>query len=380
MGYHAKRKKARINTVVEADSTSAMLRIDATTVSDNDMMLGSSACIGRLGLISIGYLGVDRLYKIYEAWSLDLGRFLIGLSTGIQYYTAPVYVAEIAPKNLRGGLVSLSTLMLSCGILVMYFVGSLIPWRILVLIGVIPSLVQVLGLFVIPESPRFLEFTEHRRQIPEVNFLGLFQRKYAHSLVIVFGVMILSCLGAPDGVTYYAASILDAAGFSDSIGSIIMAAVQVPAALLSMYLMDKCGRRPLLMISAGAMSFCCFVVGFMFLLKENNLLDNISPYFIVVGLWGYNATYRLGMSGIPFLIMSELFSMEVKGSAGSIAVLISSVCHWILTYTFNYLTQWSYSGTFFISAGINALAVLYVARVVPETKGRTLEEIQKSLL
>ncbi|KAL8159532.1 hypothetical protein V2J09_001069 [Rumex salicifolius] len=358
--------------------------------------------IGRRGAMGlsdvIGLLGWITISVSQEKWSLYVGRFFVGASTGILAYVVIVHTE----KSNR--------VMISTGVLVMFFVGSLIPWRILVLIGIVPSLVQLLGLFLIPESPRFLakrgqndaymtvlqrlrgdnvditkeaanihEFTESIRNIAEVNFFGLFKRKYAHPLVAAVGLMALSGFGGPVAVLYYASSIFESAGFSSSIASVVLAVVQLPTAIMSAYLIDKLGRRPLLMISAGAMSFCCFLVGSMFLFKENNLLENRNPYFIVVGLWGYSAAFPIGMAGIPYVIMSEVFSMDVKGSAGSLSAVVLSWSGWVLSYTFNFVTGWSFPGAFFILASINAFATFFVVKLVPETNGKTLEEIQESL-
>ncbi|KAL8159551.1 hypothetical protein V2J09_001088 [Rumex salicifolius] len=317
------------------------------------------------------------------------------------------------------------------------------------------------------EAVDIQEFSEGIEQTPEVGFLGLFQRRYA--LVVVFGLMGLAGFAGPSGVTYYASSVFESAGFSSSIGSTVMALLQVPSSAIGMYLIDKCGRRPLLMVrsnscfymeikvrrklpadnvlsqvSAGAMCFCCFLVGFMFLLRENDCLQSINPYLIVLGIWvrlhcclifflslfcNLNEMIKFYMAGIfcslffrhrsnticPYVggtyvpvymfdflkiftsnyfhqndeviiygsfiyVMSQMFPMNVKGPAGSLAAVVSSGSVWASSYTFNFMTQWSYPGTFFILGGLNAFTVLFAARQMPETKGKTLEELQDSLL
>lgn len=100
---------------------------------------------------------------------------------------------------------------------------------------------------------------------------------------------------------------------------------------------------------------------------------------MLVGVLVFLGSFELGMGGIPWIIMSEIFPINVKGSAGSFVNLVSWVGSWFVSYTFSYLFEWSSAGTFFIYAGICAVGVIFIAKLVPETKGRTLEEIHASI-
>ncbi|ESR46458.1 hypothetical protein CICLE_v10003224mg, partial [Citrus x clementina] len=328
-----------------------------------------------------------------DALWLDSGRLLIGFGAGIISYVIPIYVAEISPKDFRGVFTAFHQLMNTFGCSLAYFFGNVIPWRVLALIGVIPCVLQLIGLFFIPESPRWLvkignekefettlqnlrgkgadisqEAAEIRDHIEisqkhsEARLLNLFQRRYANSLIIGVGLMLLQQFGGASAMAYYTSSIFEKAGASGSIGSRGIAIIQIPAVITSVLLMDKAGRKPLLMISACGMAFGCFLIGLSFYLK------------------GCSAFNSIGLAGIPFVIMSEIFPINVKASAGSLVILICWSCSWIVTYTFNFMMQWSSAGTFFIFSGIGFFTVLFVAKIVPETKGRTLEEIQDSII
>ncbi|KAH9754777.1 Sugar transporter ERD6-like 5 [Citrus sinensis] len=336
-----------------------------------------------------------------DALWLDSGRLLIGFGAGIISYVIPIYVAEISPKDFRGVFTAFHQLMNTFGCSLAYFFGNVIPWRVLALIGVIPCVLQLIGLFFIPESPRWLvkignekefettlqnlrgkgadisqEAAEIRDHIEisqkhsEARLLNLFQRRYANSLIIGVGLMLLQQFGGASAMAYYTSSIFEKAGASGSIGSRGIAIIQIPAVITSVLLMDKAGRKPLLMISACGMAFGCFLIGLSFYLKICHLLHYFSSYVPELE----------SLAGIPFVIMSEIFPINVKASAGSLVILICWSCSWIVTYTFNFMMQWSSAGTFFIFSGIGFFTVLFVAKIVPETKGRTLEEIQDSII
>ncbi|KAF1892229.1 hypothetical protein Lal_00036590 [Lupinus albus] len=350
------------------------------------------------------------------AWWLYVGRVLVGCGMGILSYVVPVYVAEITSRNLRGAFTAVHQLMICCGVSLTYLFGAYLNWRILALIGTIPCLIQFLSLPFIPESPRWLakvghmersesalqhlrgknadicqeaseirEYTESLQQQTEASIIGLFQFQYLRSLSVGVGLMILQQFGGVNGIAFYATSIFISAG---SIGTIAMVVVQIPMTALGVLLMDKSGRRPLLLISASGTCFGCFLVALSFFLQLLGLgnymqdlhkLKEVSPVLALVGVLVYTGSFSLGMGGIPWVIMSEIFPINVKGSAGSLVTLVSWLCSWIISYAFNFLMNLSSTGTFFIFSSICGFTVIFIAKLVPETKGLTLEEVQASL-
>ncbi|TYG95912.1 hypothetical protein ES288_A11G306300v1 [Gossypium darwinii] len=329
---------------------------------------------------------------------------LVGCGMGLLSYVVPVYIAEVTPKDIRGGFTSVHQLMICCGVSITYLIGAFATWRTLALIGTIPCLMQLLGLFFIPESPRWQakigkwkeceaslqclrgnnadisneaseikDYTEQLQRLSESSVFDLFQKEYAWSLIVGVGLMVLQQFGGVNGIAFYASSIFISAGFSGSVGMIAMVVVQVPMTTLGVLLLDKSGRRPLLLVSAAGTCLGCFLVGLSFLLQE------VTPILSLVGVLVYTGSFSLGMGGIPWVIMSEIFPINMKGSAGSLVTLVSWLGSWIISFAFNFLMKWSSTGTFFIFATICGLTVLFVAKLVPETKGRTLEEIQASM-
>ncbi|GLT90365.1 hypothetical protein SLE2022_083020 [Rubroshorea leprosula] len=346
-----------------------------------------------------------------DALWLYIGRLSIGVGVGIITYVVPVYIAEITPKDLRGGFTSANQLMVTIGFGLVYFIGSMISWRTLALIGTIPCVAQMVCLFFIPESPRWLvkigrdeefeaalhhlrgkdtdtfeEATEIRnsmetfQQESDGRFLDLFQKRYTNSLIVGVGLMLLQQLGGICSILYYSGSIFEEAGFSSVTGTKILAVIQVPLAFAGLFLMDKCGRRPLLMVSAAGMSSFFFLLGLSFCLQGINCLEQYAPVLALIGALGCSSAFTIGMSGIPWVIMSEIFPINVKALAGSLVTLINWSCAFLITYTFNFAMEWSTAGVFFSFAGVCALTVLFTVKLVPETKGRTLEEIQASMI
>ncbi|XP_065851806.1 sugar transporter ERD6-like 5 isoform X2 [Euphorbia lathyris] len=378
-------------------------------------LIGAALCgkiadvIGRRGAIwfssSFCTLGWVAIGLSKSAWSLDLGRFLMGIAVGVIHYVVSVYVAEIAPKNLRGALVSVNSLMIAVGMSITYIIGSLCHWRTLALISLIPCLIQFIGAFFIPESPRWLakvgrekelevalkqlrgknadvsderaeiiDFTRNCDRVAEGGIKVLFQRKYAFSIIVGVGLMVPLHLGGFVGYAYYLSLILESAGMSSEVGSVATSIAQILMGICGLVLVDKCGRRPLLLVSCSMLCSGSLLTGLSFLLKGYHLGKEITPVLVVF------SSLALGMGGIPWMIMAEIFPVNIKGSAGSLVSMMSSIESIIVAYTFNFLFEWNSAGVFFIYATVAAFGLIFISKLVPETKGRTLEEIQASLI
>lgn len=343
-----------------------------------------------------------------DARWLDIGRFLLGIGVGFVTYVVPVYIAEITPKNIRGACTFANQLMQNCGLSLMYITGNFVSWRPLALIGAIPCAVQLIGLFFVPESARWLaklgrqkefEIALQRLRGKDVDISEevatiregmetvddsnsgirhLFQKKYAHALTVGIGLMLLQQFSGCSGVALYASSIFEQAGFPINIGTTTLALIMVPKAVLGLFLVDRWGRRPLLMASASGMCLCCILLGISFSLKAANHFPELTPILAFMGVLGYIMTFAVGFGGLPWIIMCEIFPINVKVSAGSLVTLANWSTGWIIAYFFNFMLEWSPAGTFFIFAGACGVTIAFVYTLVPETKGLTLEEIQRA--
>eukprot|EP00250_Pteridium_aquilinum_P035474 c9477_g1_i1 orf=614-2068(-) len=344
------------------------------------------------------------------AWSLYVGRLLVGFGVGVISFSVPVYIAEIAPKHLRGLLGTVNQFSVTTGILIAYLLGIVISWRILAMIGIAPCSLLLIGLLFIPESPRWLAKTGHNDELKaalvalrgkkcdisqelyeiedgaealqaqgEVKLRDLLQRQYIRPLIVGVGLLCLQQLVGVNALLFYASSIFESAGVSaGSLASLALAVLQVVMTGVSAILMDKAGRRLLLMVSSGGMCVTCFLVGLSYYLQAHadSSLQTFVGIMALISLLVYIICFSLGLGAIPWLMMSEVFPSNVKGRAGSLATLVNWFAGWIVTLSFNPMLDWSAPGSFCIFGGICAITLVFVAFRVPETKGKTLEEIQ----
>nr|KJB22569.1 hypothetical protein B456_004G054600 [Gossypium raimondii] len=335
--------------------------------------------MGRTGAmrISSGFsiTGWIAIYFSKGALLLDIGRFLCGYGIGIFAYVVPIYVGEIAPKDVRGGLAALNQLMIVIGASTTFVVGTALEWRILALTGIIPCLIQLLGLNFICESPRWLakvgsekefysalkrlhgddedavshEANEIQKHQSNATMLDLFQTRYMHSIIIGVGLMMFQQFGGINGVAFYANQIFTSAGFSSSkIAIIAFASIQIPITAVSAFLVDNCGRKPLLLASSTGTFLGCFIAAISFLMKEHNLLQQWVPLLVLSGLLIFVGSFAIGMGAVPWVLLSEIFPINVKGAAGSLVNLEHWFGAWAVSYTFNFLMDWSPSGTFLV--------------------------------
>ncbi|ONK61524.1 uncharacterized protein A4U43_C08F30850 [Asparagus officinalis] len=347
-----------------------------------------SDLIGRKGAMRASaifcIMGWLAIYFAKNVLFLDTGRFSLGIGIGVLSYVVPVFIAEIAPKNLRGGLTSMNQLMICSGMTITFIVGTFVSWRTLVLTGLLPCVVLLVGLNFIPESPRWLAklgyHEEFEDALRKLHGKDADISEEAAEIQVGVGLMVLQNFGGYNGISYYASETVVSAGFSSgNFGTILMGSIQVPITALGAILMDKCGRRPLLIVSALGTFLGCFLAAISFYLKGQGLYMEWSPMLALFGILIYLGFYSIGMGPIPWVLMSEIFPINMKGIAGSLVVFANWFCSWVLCYAFNFLMSWSSSGTFLIFSAVCASTILFVGKLVPETKGRTLEEIQASM-
>ncbi|XP_029776664.1 solute carrier family 2, facilitated glucose transporter member 8 isoform X2 [Suricata suricatta] len=295
-----------------------------------------------------------------NVWMLLGGRLLTGVACGIASLVAPVYISEIAYPAVRGLLGSCVQLMVVTGILLAYLAGWVLEWRWLAVLGCVPAAFMLLLMCFMPETPRFL-LTQHRRQeaMAAMQFLWGSEHIWEEPPVgaehqgfrlvqlrlpsiykpFIIGVSLMAFqqLSGINAVMFYAETIFEKAKFKDSsLASVIVGTIQVLFTAMAALIMDKAGRRLLLTLSG-------FAVG-----------------------WG----------PIPWLLMSEIFPLHVKGLATGVCVLTNWFMAFVVTKEFSSVMEVLRPyGAFWLASAFCIFSVLFTLSCVPETKGKTLEQI-----
>ena len=340
---------------------------------------------------------------------LIVGRITVGVAIGVASYTAPLYISEIAPPKLRGGLVTLNQLAITVGILLAYVVDAVFApqgnWRWMFGFGLFPALALGAGIAVLPESPLWLlvhgqkeaalkvlsnirpaeEITQEVKEILEHAEPGhgkladLFSPTVLRVLIVGIALAVIQQITGINTVIYYAPTIFQQAGFQSALSSILATAgvgvVNVLMTVISIPLLDRVGRRPLLLTSLGGMSLSLAALALGFAVGGVAL-----KWIGVVSLAVYIAFFAIGLGPVFWLLISEIFPLNVRGQAASVASMANWLSNLLVSLTFLSLLNGLGSVPTFLLYAILSLAGLWFCfRFVPETKGVPLESIERDL-
>ncbi|XP_027837622.2 glucose transporter type 1 isoform X4 [Aphis gossypii] len=356
-------------------------------------------------------MGLTKYFNSYEV--LFIGRFIIGVNCGLNTSLVPMYISEIAPLNLRGGLGTVNQLAVTTGLLISQILGieqilgTDEGWPLLLGLAICPAILQLILLPVCPESPRYLLITkqweeearkalrrlratnqieedieemraEERAQQSEatISMMELVCSPTLRQPLIISVVMQLSQqLSGINAVFYYSTSLFITAGLAENVAKFVtigIGVIMVNMTLVTMPLMDKTGRRTLHLYGLGGMFIFSIFITISLLITE--MIDWMS-YLAVVSILGFVVFFAVGPGSIPWMITAELFSQGPRPAAMSIAVLINWVANFAVGIGFQPLKTALDNYTFLPFSVLLAIFWIFTYKKVPETKNKTFEEI-----
>ncbi|KAG5325233.1 GTR1 protein, partial [Pseudoatta argentina] len=371
-----------------------------------------------LGIVGACLMGFTKLAESYEM--LFFGRFIIGVNCGLNTSLVPMYISEIAPLNLRGGLGTVNQLAVTVGLLVSQvlgieqILGTNEGWPVLLGLAICPAILQLLLLPVCPESPRYLLITkqweeearkalrrlrasnqveedieemraEERAQQAEstISMTELICSPTLRAPLVIGVVMQLSQqLSGINAVFYYSTNLFTSSGLTDEsakFATIGIGAIMVCMTLVSIPLMDRTGRRTLHLYGLGGMFIFSIFITISFLIKEffgyvQEMIDWMS-YISVVSTLCFVVFFAVGPGSIPWMITAELFSQGPRPAAMSIAVLVNWMANFLVGIGFPSMKSSLENYTFLPFSAFLAIFWIFTYKKVPETKNKTFEEI-----
>ena len=344
-------------------------------------------------------------------WEILAARFWLGLAVGTASFVAPMYIAELVPSRIRGGVVSFNQLMVTLGILAAYIVDwGFAPfsnnWRWMFALAVIPGAALAIGMYFMPFSPRWLvekgreddarkvlaryrdsedDVDDEIREIKEVSeqevpLRDLVKKGARRLLVVGIGLAVFQQIVGINTVIYYAPTILKFAGQQNTgalTQSVYIGCTNVFFTIVAILLLDKLGRRFFLLFGTATLFAALVGLGFFF---HSPMLQHSVGWMALACLLVYIMGFAVGLGPVFWLMISEIFPLALRGPAMAVCTMFNWGLNFAISYTFLTLTSTiTKGGTFWLYAFFAVCALVFFWTLVPETKDRTLEEIEADL-
>jgi SP family galactose:H+ symporter-like MFS transporter len=341
---------------------------------------------------------------------LVAARIVSGIGIGIASFISPMYIAELVPAKVRGALVAVNMLAITTGIVVAYLVdyafSGIQGWRYMFGLAAIPSVALVIGMWRLPDSPRWLisksKMEQARRVLKRVRtasevgpkitdiqqsmekqghggVAGLFQPSLRMPLFVGLGLAVFQQITGINTVIYYPPTIFQFVGITTA-GPAILAGAGLTMVMwclhvLAIFLLDRVGRRPLLLLGVAGQTIGLAILGAAFQFQQ---LSSFKSYLAVGGLVIYVACFAFGLGPIFWLLISEIYPLKIRSAAMSAATVANWGMNLVVAATFLTLVAvLGHAVTFWLYGVIAVAAWVFIYRLVPETKGKSLEQIEE---
>jgi len=332
-----------------------------------------------------------------------IARFFAGAGVGMASMLSPLYIAEISPAHIRGRMVAINQLTIVIGILVTNLVNYSLrnngtdAWRWMFGLGAVPSILFIFGVLWLPESPRWLMQADKKAKaqkilmkiggenyaresssiisknisaVTKVNYKAVFEKAVLPAVLIGIGLAVFQQLCGINVVFNYTSVLFESIGFSKDdqlLQTVFIGGINLVFTLLAMLLVDKVGRKPLMLAGAGGLTILYIIISILLGTKSASV-----SWFLLAAI----GLYATSLAPVTWVLISEIFPNKIRIAATTVAVLCLWAAYFILTFTFPILYERLQDKTFYIYAVICLIGLLFIWLKVKETKGKTLEEME----
>jgi len=355
-------------------------------------------------LFALGAIGTALAPTVF--W-LIIGRVIVGMAIGVASFTTPLYISEISPVTLRGRFVSFNQIALTSGIVIAYLtdyaLSDMRGWRWMFGLAAVPAALLGIGMMFMPESPRWLvshgreekgrsvlqrirgttavddEMQDIRQSFVQQigNWAELKSPLLRPAMIVGIGLALFQQVTGINTVIYYAPTVFQSAGFASASAAILattgVGVVNVLMTVVALLLLDRVGRRPLLLIGMAGMVISLAVLGTAFMFPHLPGLRWLAAGSLML----YVGSFAVGLGPVFWLLISEIYPVKIRGLAMSIATVANWGANLLVALTFLTLIQiMGRTGTFWLYGLVGIGAWIFAYALVPETKGRSLEDIE----
>lgn len=359
------------------------------------------------------------------SWVLLVGRLVVGFGVGVASVAAPLYASEMAPPRLRGAFVSMYQLAITLGIFVAYLgtqelAAADFSWRLMLGLSIVPGILLAVAMFPLPDSPVWYMKEGRRKEAAktvhdmrphadvdadlraitdglgtkQVSWGEVFTRNWRKPLMLGVGLAILQQLTGINAVIYYADRIFAAAGFQSAAAQLTattwsIGAVNVLLTFVAVAFVDRLGRRPLLLWGLVGMGISLVAMGASFQWLDDGAVANATAtgqptttaIVLLVAMMVFIGSFAFSLGPVVWTVINEIYPSTVRGRGVAVATAANWGAAWIVAQFFLSLTTWIGEGpTFYLFAAMCVVSFAFVWFLLPETKGKTLDQIQQMWL